>query len=585
MELEDILSQVNKPGRYIGGEWNAARKDFDAAAIKFALCFPDLYEVGMSNLGIRILYGILNGLSDVICDRFFSCAGDLEALLRKNNLELFSLESKRHFKEFDIIGFSLGYELSYTNVLNMLELGGIPFKASERNQGFPLIIAGGPCVMNPEPLHEFFDLFVIGEAEEVILEIIDTYRRLKHKFKAGQIDKQELLTVFAGIEGIYVPSLYEVLYADSAGIKEFRPKYAGIPFKIRKRVINDLNNAYFPLDWVVPYIQIIHDRVGLEVMRGCPNTCRFCQAKSLYFPYRLRKTQNILNMASSIYERTGYEEAALCGLSVSDHSHIENLLEGLIGLYREHSISVSLPSIKPKLLVGNLSSLIATIKKTGLTFAPEAATARLRNALGKDFDEDSFYKVIEQAYASGYQRIKLYFMIGLPGETETDLDAIAGFAEHVSVLRKKTGKPRAQVNISINALIPKPHTPFQWFKMEPLESIKQKQDYLRKKIKSRKIKLTLHNPYMSFTEAVLSRGDRRLSSVILEAFKNGAKFDAWEDSFYFEKWMNAFNECGLDPLFYLQEKAQNEFLPWDFLDIGITRETLRNEFEKLIAVK
>lgn len=582
MILEDILAQVHRPGRYIGQEWNVSRKSFDEAGIKFALCFPDLYEVGMSNLGIRIIYGLLNNIPDVACERFFACGRDLDALLAQNSIELFSVESKKPLKEFDIAGFSLSHELSYTNVLNMFRQAGIPFFSGDRGRGFPLVIAGGGCTLNPEPMHEFFDFFVVGEAEEVMPEVIATYRRFKDEFKAGRIDKQELLAAFAGIEGIYVPSLYEVSYTGAGKIKEFRPKRAGVPDKIKKRTVRDLNASYFPLDWIVPYIQIVHDRIGLEIMRGCPNTCRFCQARALYFPYRIKEPQKVFDTALRIYENTGYEEMALCGLSVSDHRYIEDLLTGLIGAHKNNSISISLPSIKPNLLVGGLASLIATIKKTGLTFAPEAGSAYLRNLLGKDFDEESFYKVIAQAYSSGYQRVKLYFMVGLPFEKEEDLDAILNFAERVSELRKKAAGFPAQVSISINALIPKPHTPLQWFKMEDPESIGQKQAYLRKTLKNRRIKLAFHNYRMSFVEAVLSRGDRNLSRVILSAFNNGARFDAWEDGFSLEKWMAAFSQCNIDPSAYLEARQKDEILPWDFIDAGIGKEVLLSEFNKLL---
>ena len=573
---------MQKPARYIGGEWNVSKKDFDKAGIKFALCFPDLYEVGMSNLGLRIIYAILNNLADVSCERFFSPGTDLEKVLRNNQKEIFSLESKRRLKEFDIIGFSLAYELGYTNVLNILDLGGIPFKSSSRDHNYPLIIGGGPCALNPEPMHEFFDLFIIGEAEEAILEIVDTYRKLKDEFKASKIVKQDLLIELSRIEGVYVSSLYEVKYDAIGKIEYFKPKINGLPARIKKRVVRDLDSAYFPANWLLPYIQIVHDRITLEIMRGCPNKCRFCQARQQYFPFRPRNIDNLLNLACESYKRTGYEEISLMGLSVSDYQNIEELLKRLIDLFKEKAVSVSLPSIKPKTMVGDMSSLIATIKKTGLTFAPEAATERLRNILGKDFDIPDFSKAVEQAYLCGYQHIKLYFMIGLPSEEEKDLDGIVEFAQGVSELRQNIAKRPAQVNISINTLIPKPHTPFQWLAMEDLESVKYKQNYLRKKIgNKRRLKLSFHNRYMSFLEGVFSRGDRRLSQVILSAFQKGARFDAWDDYFRFDVWLDAFKDCNINPNFYLQKRVADEFLPWDFLDIGIPKEILLREFNAL----
>jgi radical SAM family uncharacterized protein len=582
MISDDLLLGVQKPARYIGEEWNVSRKDFDKAGIKFALCFPDLYEVGMSNLGLRIIYGILNSLSFVTCERFFSPGTDLEKALRNNQKEIFSLESKRGLKEFDIIGFSLAYELGYTNVLNILDLGGIPLKSSGRDEKFPLVIGGGPCALNPEPMHEFFDLFVIGEAEEAILETIDTYRKLKDEFKASKIGKQDLLIELSRIEGVYVPSLYEVKYDAIGKIEYFKPKINGLPTRIKKRFVRDLDSAYFPANWLLPYIQIVHDRITLEIMRGCPNKCRFCQARQQYFPFRQRKIDNLLNLACESYKRTGYEEISLMGLSVSDYQNIEELLKRLIDLFKQKAVSVSLPSIKPKTMVGDMSSLIATIKKTGLTFAPEAATERLRNILGKDFDIPDFSKAVEQAYLCGYQHIKLYFMIGLPFEEEKDLDGIVEFAQGVSELRQNIAKRPAQVNISINTLIPKPHTPFQWLAMEDLESVKYKQNYLRKKIgNKRRLKLSFHNRYMSFLEGVLCRGDRRLSQVILSAFQKGARFDAWDDYFRFDVWLDAFKDCNINPNFYLQKRIADEFLPWDFLDIGMPKEALLREFNTI----
>ena len=583
--IEDILLQVNKPARYIGREWNVSGKDFEKANIKFALCFPDLYEVGMSNLGTRIIYGILNDIKDVACERFFSCDTDMEKILRDSRLEIFSLESKRKLREFDIVGFSLGSELVYTNVLNILDLGAIPLMASLRNETYPLIIAGGPCTLNPEPMHEFFDLFVIGEAEDLILEVIDAYRKYAKEYKMSRINKQDFLSIFSQIEGVYAPSLYEPTYQPTGAIAEFKPKIKGIPAKIKKRFVEDLDSCFFPLDWLVPYIQIIHDRVSLEIMRGCPNRCRFCQARSGYFPFRVRNIKNILNLAYETCRRTGYEEISLGGLSVSDYPRIEELSQGLVDLLKVKGVGVSLPSIKAKAMIGSLSSIIATIKKTGLTFAPEAGTERLRKVLAKDFDEQDFFKALEESYLSGYRHVKLYFMIGLPYEKQEDLDGIIEFSSRASELRRKVNKGPAEVNISINTLIPKPHTALQWFRMEDIDSIKYKQDYLRNKIRKyltysgrqEKLKLDFHNRYMGFLEAVLSRGDRKLSEVIFNAFKRGAKFDAWSNYFSFEVWCDAFRESNVDPYFYLRERPKDELLPWDFIDVGMNKDELITE--------
>lgn len=582
---EDLLLKVNKPGQYIGQEVNCAQKDFEAANIKFAISFPDLYEVGMSNLGLRIIYGLLNSIPDVVCERFFSPNQDMEELLRRQTRHILSLESRRELSEFDLVGFSLGSELDYTNVLNILELGGIPLKSAWRDGAYPLIIGGGPCTLNPEPMHAFFDFFIIGEAEDALPEALNLYREHKEEYKALKLGRQELLFKFAQIEGVYVPSLYEVSYTKDMVIKEFKPKLAGVPQKIKKRFVSDLNPAYYPLDWLVPHTQIIHDRITLEIMRGCPNRCRFCQARAQYFPLRLKDAKEVLHLAGQLYRQTGYEEISLAGLSVSDHPQMEEILKRLMNLFDAKGVSLSLPSIKARSLVGGASALIAKVKKTGLTFAPEAGSQRLREILQKDFKSEEFFSALEQAYLSGYQHVKLYFMIGLPDEREEDLDAIIDFSLQVSELRKKTGRPRAGVNISINALIPKPHTPLQWFPMQDLDMLKIKQEYLREKAKGHKrLKLSFHHRSMSIIEGILSRGDRRLAEVILGAFKEGARFDAWSNCFSFDKWMQAFTNSGIDPRFYLEQKDTQDPLPWDFIDTGIAKERLISEFNKTIAI-
>lgn len=577
------MLQVNRPARYIGREWNLPRKDFSNSEVKFALVFPDLYEIGMSNLGVRIIYSILNSIQYVSCERFFSCAEDMENILRSSGRQMLSLESGKELREFDMIGFSLASELDYTNVLNVLELGSVPLKSSLRGPGHPLIIGGGPCVLNPEPMHDFFDLFVIGEAEGLILELVEAYRKHKEKFRTGKISKEELMLIFSQIEGVYVPSLYEVSYGSAGGIEEFRPRVQGAPRRIKKRLVEDLDHAHFPSDWLVPYIQIIHDRITIEVMRGCPNRCRFCQARTQYFPFRQKSVATILNLACQAYRQTGYEELSLGGLSVSDYPHIEELLQRLVDLFRAKAVSISLPSIKAKGLVGNLSGLIAGIKKTTLTFAPEAGTKKLRDALAKDFQEEEFFRALEESFASGYQHVKLYFMTGLPMEEEDDLDGIIDLSNRVSELRRKIAGVPANVNISIGTLIPKPHTPLQWSKMQDLENIKYKQDYLKSRIKNRRLRLSFHNRYMSFLEGVLSRGDRRLSRVIYSSFRKGAKFDAWDNHFNFEKWQEAFRESGIDPNFYLKARLTDEFLPWDFIDTGIDKDILLGEFKRVGA--
>ena len=582
MMNDNILLGVRKPARYIGKEWNVCKKDFDKADIKFALCFPDLYEVGMSNLGIRILYDIINKIEDASCERFFAPDSDMEKALRDNSLSLVSLESQRRLKDFDIIGFSLGFELCYTNVLNMLDLGVIPLNSSERDESFPLVIGGGPCVLNPEPMHEFFDLFVLGEAEEVISEILDLYRQTKSKYKNNKISKKELLLKFAQISGVYVPSLYSVKYCQDGKIAEFKPVQDDVPLKVSKRIVSDLNSADFPLQWLVPYIQIVHDRITIEVMRGCPNRCRFCQARSQYFPLRYRNPESIISLAQDVCAKTGYEEISLLGLSVSDYPWLAQLLAPLLAGFKDKGISVSLPSIRPKSGLGEAAQLIATVKKTSLTFAPESASEDLRLAIGKNFNMADFLKTLSDAYSSGYQHVKLYFMIGLPHEAESDLDAIINFSKDVSELRRKIKNSPAQVNISVNTLIPKPHTPLQWAAMLDLEEIRKRQDHLRDRCRNRKLNMSFHNRFMSFIEGVMARGDRRLSPCIRRAFEKGCRLDGWDEHFDFQKWEESFRECGLDADFYIKEKTIDEILAWDFLDLGVSRQELTAEYQKTL---
>ena len=601
--IDDLLLQVNKPGRYIAGEWNAARKDFDKSRIRIALCFPDLYEIGMSNFGMRIIYGLLNSIPDVSCERVFHPGLDMESLMRSKPLEIFSLESRRKLTDFDIVGFSLGYELNYTNLLNILDLGGIPLLSSMRGDDFPLVIAGGSSSLNPEPVADFLDLFVIGEAEEAVREIIDLCRKEKEKAGGRRPSKRGLLYALAQLEGVYVPSLYDVSYNTDGTLKSFLPKSGSIAKRIKKRIIHDINQPLYPASWMVPYIQIVHDRITLEVMRGCPNRCRFCQARSLYYPCRQKAPSEIINLAKQVYALTGYEGISLLGLSVCDYHRIKELVSELIGVFEKDAVGISLPSIKPRENTKELLALIAKVKKTSLTLAPEAATPRLRKIINKDFNREDFFNTIEQAYRLGYKHVKLYFMIGLPGENSEDLDGIAELSREVSDLKIAIDKKCAEVNVSIATFIPKPHTPFQWLGMDGLSAIEDKQDYLRQQLRGvvsaaaagsggrqivglkggrkGKIKIGFHNSRMSFVEGVLSRGDRRLSRLILDVWDQGARFDAWENYFSFEKWMQGFQRTGLNPDFYLTRmRPAEELFPWDFIDSGISKQELRSEWEE-----
>lgn len=573
--IDDRLLGLRKPARYIGSEWNVSTKSFDSSAFRALLCFPDLYEVGMTNLGIRILYAVMNGMEGVCCERVFAPDADMEKFLRENNLPLFSLESQKPAAEFDLLGFNIGYELGFTNILAILELGGIPLKTAERSDRDPIVIAGGSAVLNPEPMHEFIDGFFIGEGEEAIVEIVSIIRQFK-----GSESRRQLLRRLAAVEGVYVPSLYTADYDESGALTRFSPVDASVPAVVKKRFVADFENSFFPCEWIVPHIQIVHDRLTIEVMRGCPNHCRFCQARSQYYPFRVRKAERVLALAETLYANTGYEEISLAGLSVSDYPYLGDVLKPLVKRFKSEGVGLSLPSIKPKVLLGELSTIIASIRKTGLTFAPEAGTAQMRQAIGKDFDEEELFRTLEQAYLAGYQHVKLYFMIGLPSESRQDLDSIIDLAVRVSELRRKLKGRPAQVNVSVNTLIPKPHTPFQWAGMLQMDEIKERQEYIRGKARNRHLKFSFHNRSMSLLEGVFSRGDRRLSAVILAAFKKGARSDGWEEHFNFNSWMEAFAECGIDPLTYLREKTPGAKLAWDFIDTGVSRDALLLEYEK-----
>jgi radical SAM family uncharacterized protein len=581
--IEDLFINVHRPAQYLGNEWNAGKKDFNSSKISFALGFPDLYEVGMSNLGLRIIYGVLNNLPGVICERFFALEADMEASLKNAKRRLFSWESNQELLSFDMLGFSLGSELNYTNVLSILDLAGIPLVSALRNQEYPLVIGGGPCTLNPEPMHEFFDLFIIGEAEEAIVELVNLYHKHKDDYKVARITKKDLLIELSKIEGVYAPSLYLPEYNLAGELTSFSPRFASLPLKIKKRIVNDFDSAYFPCNWMVPYVQTIHDRVTLEIMRGCPNRCRFCQARSQYYPLRIRSREKIISLAKLAQASSGYEELSLTGLSVGDYPGIETLVSDLTNSFSQQAVNLSLPSLKARALLGNVSTLIAKIKKTGLTFAPEAGTARLRQAMAKDFSEEEFFQAIVQAYQAGYQHLKLYFLIGLPGEQQEDLQGIIDFSQAASDEKRKVNGSAAQINISINPLIPKPHTPLQWQKMDSIEAIKEKQNYLKSHCKNRRLKFNFHDYQMGFLEGVLSRGDRLLGKVILLAYKKGAKFDAWSNHFSFNKWLEAFSESGINPQKYLDEKSTSDLLPWDFIDTGINKEDLIIEFNKSIV--
>ncbi len=576
MNIDELLRGVQKPARYIGGEWNAVRKEWTDDKVKFLVAFPDAYEVGMSHLGIKILYGILNHRDDCLCERVFAPWKDFEEALRREKRELFSLESRRPIRDFDIIGFSLTYELGYPNVLNMLDLGSIPMKAAERTEDDPLIIAGGPACYNPEPMAEFIDAFVIGEGEEIIEDIVDAFK--VSKYHGVKVSRKELLKKIARIDGIYVPSLYEVKYNSDNTIKSFTPLETVARPKIKKRIIKDFENSFYPTDQIVPYIQTVHDRITIEIMRGCKHACRFCQACTIYRPCRERSRARILELAHQTYGMTGYDEISLLSLSSADHSDILGIMRTLNDSFREKAVSISMPSLRVEEMLKYLPYLISQVKKSTLTFAPETASEDLRKVINKDIDMKRLFEAVAESFKAGWHGVKLYFMIGLPTEEAKDLVAIAGLVKEISDLKKQLDGHPAHVVVSVNAFVPKPHTPFQWKAMEPIESLVGKREILRRNIRSANIKLDLHPFETSFIEAALTRGDRRLSGVIYNVWLSGGRFEGWEDLFHYGRWMEAFSTASLDPAFYVtRERSREEMLPWDFIDIGVSKDWLLKE--------
>ena len=577
MELSDILLKVQKPARYIGGEQGAIIKDKSNIDVRFAFCFADSYEVGMSHLGMKILYSVANTPDWAWCERVFAPWEDMETEMRKNDIPLFALESGDKLSDFDIIGFTIPYEMCYTNILNCLDLGGIPLRSNERKDLSPIVIAGGPCTCNPEPLADFIDIFSLGEGEELTLEIMELYR--KHK-KLGS-DKMTFLREAAKLEGVYVPAFYDAEYNDDGTIKAFHAK-DGAPEKITKRIIKDLDNCHYPDNFVVPYLDIVHDRAVCEIYRGCIRGCRFCQAGYIYRPIR-EKTASVANaQAKQLCENTGYDELSLLSLSTSDYSQLNDLLGCMLPWTEKEKIGLQLPSLRIDNFSDELLQKVASVRKSGLTFAPEAGTQRLRDAINKNVTEKDVMDTCRVAFEGGYTSVKLYFMMGLPTETMEDIEGIATLAQKVvdlyySLENRPKGKG-VSVSISCATFIPKPFTPFQFEPQDDFATIEAKQKHLRDCIKTRKISVSLHNSGTSLIEAVLARGDRRLCDVIYKAWEKGCKFDGWDEYFNYEKWLEAFDECGLDPAFYANRKREyDEILPWDFIDIGVSKRFLINQ--------
>lgn len=581
-DIERFLLSVEKPGRYVGGEPNSVVKNKEDVNIRFAFCFPDVYEIGMSHLGMKILYGLYNSVPDVWCERVFAPWPDMEEKMREHGIPLYGLESGDSLAEFDFVGFTLQYELSYSNILTMLDLSGIPFMSAERSNDDPLVIFGGPCVCNPEPVAEFADIVSLGEGEEISLELFDLYREHKNK----GFNRKDFLREAAKINGIYVPSLYTVDYKEDGTIKAFIP-HDGAPATIQKRIIQDMSKVYYPESFVVPIIEIVHDRAVTEIFRGCIRGCRFCQAGYIYRPNREKDYKTIDCQSRSLCNTTGYDEISLSSLSSSDYTELPELLDNMLDWTEENNISVSLPSLRIDGFSKELTDKLQKVRRGGLTFAPEAGTQRLRNTINKNVTEEEVMNTCRTAFNGGWTSVKLYFMIGLPTETLEDVEGIGVLSQKVvDEFYRNPNKPKGKgVNVTSSAstFVPKPFTPFQWEPQDDIDTIHMKQQHLRDSVKSRKITLNWHDADTSFLEAVFARGDRRLGKVLVKAFEHGCKFDGWDEYFSLQKWLEVFEECGIDPAFYANRRREyDEILPWDHLDYGVSKEFLIREHQKAL---
>jgi radical SAM family uncharacterized protein len=582
---KNILPLVTKPITYLGNEVNAVHKIPSLEMIRFAFAFPDTYEVGMSHLGMKILYGLLNEEKDIWCERVFAPWVDMEEQLRLHDLPLYGLESMMPLNDYDFVGFTLQYEMSFSNILNMLELGKISLRSTRRKEAEPFVIAGGPCAYNPEPLSDFIDIFVIGEAEEVILKIMAAHR----EWKKTSGNRQDFLKMAATIEGVYVPAFYEVSYDQKSGvITAFSPIIEAAPATIRKQFIEDLDQAYFPDKIVVSYTETVHDRISYEIFRGCGRGCRFCQAGMIYRPTREKTVPTIQTKIKALIESTGYDEVSLSSLSTGDYSEIEALIKNLVCDAEVGKVSISLPSLRIDSLSIEMLEEIQKVRKAGLTLAPEAGTQRMRDVINKGVTEENLMDTVKTAFEKGWGHVKLYFMIGLPGETLADIEGIADLGqkvvdEYYKIDRESRNKS-LKVVLSASSFVPKPFTPFQWMGQNTPEEFKNKQRHLKASIKDRKISYSWHDSGVSFLEAVFARGDRRLGLVLEKAHQKGCRFDGWGEYFDLQKWTEAFAEAGIDPEFYaLRNRDYDEILPWDFIDTGVTKKFLKTEAEKAEA--
>ena len=579
--IERVLEKVQKAPRYTGGEMNTAVKDWDTCPLRFGFCFPDTYEVGMSHLGMKILYGLINREDWSLCERFFMPWTDMMALMEDEKLPLLSMESRHPLNAFDVIGFTLQYEMSYSNILAMMKMGGVPLEGRDRGEDDPIVVAGGPCAFNPEPLADFIDAFMIGDGEDVMTEL----NRVILERKEKGMTREECLRNLAKLEGVYVPSLYRVSYNKDGTVKAVEPTCPEAPVSVRKRVVTDLNSTYYPEELPVPYTEVIFDRIMLEIMRGCTRGCRFCQAGILYRPVRERSLGKLVELAEKLQASTGYEEISLSSLSSGDYSCLPELIRELMKRMKDKRVSISLPSLRIDSVLKESLEETQQVKKTSLTFAPEAGTQRMRDVINKGVTEEDLLEKVRDAFEGGWSSVKLYFMSGLPTETTEDLDGIADLARKVVAEYFNVPKPQRakglRVTVSTSVFVPKPFTPFQWAAQDTVETVLAKQEHLKQVLDIKGVTFHWHEPYVSFLEACFARGDRRIGAVLKKAYEKGCVLDGWNETFRFDKWMEAFRECGLDPAFYAnRERMKEETLPWDHIDSGVTKAFLWHEKEK-----
>ena len=584
--MDKILKKVQKPARYTGGEWGSVSKDPEKMQIRFAFCFPDTYEIGMSHLGMKILYHLLNEQADIYCERAFAPWDDFEQQLLEHNLALPALESGDGLDRFDFVGFTLQYEMCYTNVLNMLSLGHIPLWAKDRKDGQPFVCAGGPCAFNPEPLADFIDFFMIGEGEEVMLEVMEAYRA----WKGSGTPREAFLRAVAQIEGVYVPRFYDVSYHDAGTVAAVTPNCPEAAPVVKKRIIRDLDRVFYPKQMIVPFIDIVHDRIMLEVFRGCTHGCRFCQAGVIYRPVREKSAKTLTGCADALMEATGYEELSLTSLSTGDYSEFPQLTETLLEHAGANRTNIALPSLRLDSVHLELIKKAQKERKSSFTFAPEAGTQRMRDVINKNISEEDLMESVRMAFTNGWSSIKLYFMLGLPFEEDADVRGIGELAhrtlDQYYAIDRQERQPGGRITVSVSSFIPKPFTPFQWAAQNSLEEIERKQRLVGEAIHAKAIKYNYHDSKTSRLEGVFARGDRRLSAVLYQAWQDGCRLDGWSEFFNYDAWMDAFSKCGIDPDFYTaRERDFEEILPWDHISAGVSKDFLIREARRASEAK